>query len=331
MTKPIAAAATMALIERGRLALDDPIERFIPELADRRVLRRVDGPLADTEPARGSITVRHLLTCTMGFGFPMTRGPHPVMIEESRLQLGLGPPKPATPHAPDEWIRRFASLPLMAHPGDAWMYDTSFAVLGVLISRVADTTLGAVLHETILDPLGMTDTEFHVPKEKLARLVPCDQAGPEGAALTLFDGTSDSQWSQPPAFPNACGGLVSTAADYLRFAQMLLANGFHGTRRVLAENSVALMTSNYITADQRGPASSIFLDTRGWGLGVSVALPPDNEWSRAGRYGWDSGLGTSWFNDPAAGVAAILMSQRFPPAYELFTDFWKDVSEIWCA
>lgn len=330
MTKPIAAAATLALIERGRFGIDDPIERFIPELAARRVLRRVNAPLLETEPARRLITVRHLLTCTMGFGFPMTAGPHPVMQEEARLQLGLGPPKPATPHDPDEWIRRFASLPLMAHPGDAWMYDTSFAVLGVLISRVAGTTLGAALHEIILGPLGMHDTGFHVPKERLARFVPCYQAGPDGAGLTLFDDTSDSQWAQPPAFPNAAAGLVSTAEDYLKFAQMLLAKGLHGTRRILAEDSVDVMTVNHITAEQRGPASEMFLDKRGWGMGVSVALAPDAEWSRVGRYGWEGGFGTSWFNDPSAGVIAMLVSQRFPPAFELFADFWKGVSETWC-
>ena len=161
MTKPIVAAATMLLIEQGRFGIDDPVETFIPELANRRVLRSVNAPLDDTEPARRSITVRHLMTCTMGFGFPMMAGPHPVMQEATRLQLGLGPPKPAKPHDPDAWIRRFASLPLMAHPGDAWMYDTSFSVLGVLISRAAGKTLGAVLYENILGPLGMEDTGFY--------------------------------------------------------------------------------------------------------------------------------------------------------------------------
>ena len=330
MTKPIVAAATMALIERGRLGMDDPVERFIPELANRRVLRRVNAQLQDTEPARRSMTVRHLLTCTMGFGFPMTKGPHPVMLEASRLQVAPGPPKPATPHNPDEWIKRFASLPLMAHPGDTWMYDTSFSVLGVLISRAAATTLGAVLDENILGPLGMQDTGFYVPKEKLARLVPCYQQGPAGAALTLYDDTSDSQWLQPPAFPDAAGGLVSTADDYLKFAEMLLANGRHGNRRILTEDSIGVMTSSQVLAAQRGPASAAFLDARGWGMGVSVALAPDDEWSRSGRYGWDGGLGTSWFNHPNAGVSAILISQRFPPAFEVFADFWKGVSESWC-
>jgi CubicO group peptidase (beta-lactamase class C family) len=252
------------------------------------------------------------------------------MEEAVKLGLGLGPPKPAKAHDPDEWIRRFASLPLMAHPGDAWMYDTSFSVLGVLISRAAATTLGAVLDEYVLGPLGMEDTGFHVPEEKLERFVPCYQPGPAGATLALFDGTGDSQWARPPTFPDAAGGLVSTADDYLKFAQMLLARGRHGNRRILDEDSVGVMTSNQITGEQRGPASAPFLDTRGWGMGLSVAIAADDEWSRSGRYGWDGGLGTSWFNDPNAGVSAILMSQRFPPAFELFTDFWKGVSESWC-
>jgi CubicO group peptidase (beta-lactamase class C family) len=331
LTKPIAAAATLALAERGRLDIDDPIERFIPELAGRRVLRRVDAPLDDTEPARQAITVRHLLTCTMGFGFPMTKGPHPVVVEAATLQLGLGPPKPATPHAPDEWIRRFASLPLMAHPGEAWMYDTSFAVLGVLISRASGTTLRAALDEHVLGPLGMEDTDFHVPPNKIGRFVPCDRAGDNSEVSTLFDDPRESQWTQPPSFPDAAGGLVSTAEDYLKFAHMLLAKGVHQEQRILNPRSIELMTTNYVSGPQRGPASVVFLEARGWGFGVSVALPPDDDWSRAGRYGWDGGLGTSWFNDPQAGVAAILVTQRFPPAFDLFTDFWKGVTETWCA
>jgi CubicO group peptidase (beta-lactamase class C family) len=330
LTKPVAAAATMALVERGLLDLDDPVERFIPELAARRVLRRLGAPLDDTEPARRAITVRDLLTCTMGFGFPMTKGPHPVVDEAARLQLGLGPPKPATPHLPDEWIRRFVSLPLMAHPGDAWMYDASFAVLGVLISRAADTTLSAALRKHVLDPLRMEDTDFHVPPGKVARLVRCWLAGEDGQISTAFDDPTDSQWTQPPQFANAAGGLVSTADDYVKFAQMLLAGGVYRGKRILDRRSIELMTTNYISERQRGPGSAMFLEARGWGFGVSVALPPDDDWSRPGRYGWEGGLGTSWFNDPHAGVAAILMTQRFPPAFELFTDFWKGVNESWC-
>jgi CubicO group peptidase (beta-lactamase class C family) len=331
LTKPIVAAATMALAERGRLDLDDPIERFIPELAARRVLLRVDGPLDETEPARHAITIRHLLTCTMGFGFPMTKGPHPVLAEAARLQLGFGPPKPATPHEPNEWIRRFASLPLMAHPGETWLYDASFGVLGVLISRAFGNTLHAALVEYVLGPLDMEDTDFWVPSHKTGRFIPCYEANNNGEVSTVFDHASDGQWTQPPNFPNAAGGLVSTADDYLKFAQMLLANGVYRECRILDPRSIEMMTTNYVSEHQRGPGSAIFLEARGWGFGMSVARPPDDDWSRAGRYGWDGGLGTSWFNDPNAGVVALLVTQRFPPPFGLFTDFWKGVTATWCA
>ena len=326
-TKPVAAAATLALCDRGRIGIDDPIEKFLPELANHRVLRHVDAPLDDTEPARRPITVRHLLTCTMGFGFPMTPGPHPVMKEQAALGIGLGPPKPGKAHAPDEWIRRLASLPLMAHPGERWMYDTSFSVLGVLLARACGRSFEAVLRDTILGPLGMDDTSFWVTQPKLPRLTQCLQAREAGSSETVLDEGSDaSQWAQPPVFEDAAGGLVSTADDYLKFALMLLNQGRHETTRVLSASSVESMTSNYITADHRGPAS-VLLDSRGWGMGVSVALPPNDDWSRPGRYGWDGGLGTSWLNDPSANLSAILISQRFPPAFELFADFWKGVSE----
>jgi CubicO group peptidase (beta-lactamase class C family) len=273
LTKPLVAAATMALAERGQLGLDDPIERFIPELGARRVLPRLDGPLDETEPARRPITVRHLLTCTMGFGFPMSKGPHPIMREAAALQLGLGPPKPGTPHRPDQWVRQFASLPLMAQPGDVWMYDTSFAVLGVLLSRLAGVPLGVVLREQILDPLEMVDTDFFVPLNKLQRLVPCARADAdarEGPRL-LFDDPAASHWAQPPAFSDAAGGLVSTADDYLTFAHMLLAKGVHRGQRILAEESVALMVSNHVHAAQRGPASAPFLGSQGWAWRVRRA------------------------------------------------------------
>src|SRR6202030_832153 len=134
--------------------------------------------------------------------FPMTKGPHPVMREAAALQLGLGPPKPRTPHAPDEWIRRFASLPLMAHPGDAWLYDTSFAVLGVLLSRAGGVPLGVVLREQILDPLEIADTNFFVSPDQIHRLVPCAQADGDASepTSTLFDDPAASHWAEPPAF-----------------------------------------------------------------------------------------------------------------------------------
>jgi CubicO group peptidase (beta-lactamase class C family) len=158
MTKPITAVATMILVEECKLRLDEPVERLLPELAGRRVLKRLDGPLDDTVPANRPITVRDLLTFRMGFGIIM--GPpdvYPIQKAVSEQQIvGFGPPNPSTPHAPDEWIRRLATLPLMHRPGEKWMYNTGPYVLGVLIARASGQPLGTFFRERILEPLGMS-------------------------------------------------------------------------------------------------------------------------------------------------------------------------------
>src|SRR5215212_10189416 len=195
LTKPIAAAAAMVLVEDGRLLLEEPVDRLLPELSDRRVLKRLDGPLEDTVPAKRPITLRDLLTLRMGFGFVL--GPpdaYPILVAADEQRLGMGPPKPATPHEPDEWLRRFATLPLMHQPGEQWMYEMGFAVLGVLISRASEKPLETFLRERIFGPLGMEDTGFHVPAEKLDRLASLYAANPETGALELYDGVGDSQW-----------------------------------------------------------------------------------------------------------------------------------------
>ncbi|MGZ6036564.1 MAG: serine hydrolase domain-containing protein, partial [Myxococcaceae bacterium] len=172
MTKPITAAATMILVEECKVRLDEPVNRLLPELANRKVLKRLDGPLDDTVPAKRPITVRDLLTFRMGFGIAMgPPGAHPVQKAERELQLmTLGPPKPPTPHAPDEWLRRFATLPLMHQPGEKWMYNTGSHVLGVLIARASGQPLETFLRERIFEPLGMKDTGFSVPAAKLDQL-----------------------------------------------------------------------------------------------------------------------------------------------------------------
>lgn len=317
LTKPIVAAATMILVEEHRLELDDPVDRLLPELAGRRVLRRLDGPVDDTVPAHRPITVRDLLTLRMGFGFVMARETYPIVAAVDELELGMGPPKPATPHEPDEWIRRFATLPLMHQPGEQWMYEMGFAVLGVLVARAAGQPLETVLRERIFDPLGMEDTGFHVPDAKRERLATCYATGPAGGELAIFDAVEDSQWWRPPAFPDATGGLVSTVDDYLAFARMLLAHGRHGDERILSRSAVEAMTTDQLTREQKtaSDAVPIFLDDRGWGFGLSVIRP--------GRYGWEGGLGTSWSSDRGQDTIAILMSQRLasPESPRLDLDF----------
>src|SRR5919107_638134 len=330
LTKPVAAAAAMVLVEDGRLRLDEPVDRLLPELADRRVLRRLYGPLYDTVPAKRPITLRDLLTMRMGFGFIM--GPpeaYPILAAAEEQQLGRGPPKPATPHEPDEWIRRFATLPLMHQPGEQWMYEMGFAVLGVLISRASERPLEAFLRERIFGPLGMEDTGFYVPPEKLDRLATCYRTNPETGALEPYDGAEDSQWSRPPAFPDARGGLVSTADDYLAFGRMMLDGGEHGGERILSRLSVELMTTNHLTSEQRASSGSVpvFLGERGWGFGLSTIPSEDAAVATPGRYGWEGGLGTSWSSDPTEDMVGILLTQRLasPGSPRIDLDFWATV------
>jgi CubicO group peptidase (beta-lactamase class C family) len=208
MTKPIAAAAALILVEECKLRLDEPVDRLLPELADHRVLKRLDGPIDETVPARRPIIVRDLLTLRMGLGYILESSSYPIQKAANEQQLLLGPPQPQIPPAPDEWISRFATLPLMHQPGETWMYDLAFDVLGVLIARAAEQPLEQFLRERIFEPLGMHDTSFSVPPEKRDRLATSYQAHPETGALDLYDATDEtSQWSRSPAFPSATGGL----------------------------------------------------------------------------------------------------------------------------
>jgi CubicO group peptidase (beta-lactamase class C family) len=159
MTKPITASAAMILIEECKLRLDEPVDRLLPELADRRVLKRLDGPLDDTEPAKRPITLRDLLTFCMGFSIVMAPpGAYPIQTAVNDLLLGQGMPQPSLQPGPDEWIRRFGTLPLMHQPGEKWMYHTGSDVLGVLIARASGQPFDAFLQERVFKPLGMKDS-----------------------------------------------------------------------------------------------------------------------------------------------------------------------------
>lgn len=327
MTKPVTAVAAMILVEECKLRLDDPVDRFLPELADRRVLKRLDGPVDDTTPAVRPITLRDLLTFRSGYGFFWASPErYPILKAIADLQiLGFGPPDPSAPLEPDEWLRRLATLPLLHQPGAEWHYNTGSYILGVLIARVAGQSFANFLHDRIFAPLGMKDTGFYVPAEKLDRLAASYWVS-EQDVLQLYDGVADSRWRQPPVFADGGAGLVSTVDDYLAFAQMLLNRGKLGSIRILSRASVELMTMDHLTPAQK--AAAPFLadswDHRGWGFGVSVVTGRDGIGMNPGRYGWDGGFGTSWANDPSEELVAILMTQRavYPTASVLYQDFW---------
>jgi CubicO group peptidase (beta-lactamase class C family) len=312
MTKPIIAVATMILVEECKLRLDEPVDRWLPELVDRRVLKRLDGPLDDTVPAKRAITVRDLLTFRMGFGQMMASpDAYPILQTANELHIGMGPPSPSSMPAPDEWLRRLGSLPLMQQPGERWMYNTGSDVLGVLIARASGQPLETFLRERIFEPLSMRDTSFSVPEASLNRLATSYWPDFTSGALTVYDEPKGSQWSHSPAFPSGAGGLVSTIDDYQAFGQMMLNYGKHGRERILSRLSVELMTTDHLTPEQKAAPSLIsgFLDGNGWGFGVSVITRRHDIAAVPGRYGWDGGMGTSWYSDPREEMVIILMTQ----------------------
>jgi CubicO group peptidase (beta-lactamase class C family) len=326
MTKPVAAVAAMILVEECRLRLDDPVDRLLPELAGRRVLKSFDGPLDDTVSANRPITVRDLLTFRLGLGVLMRRPDStPIQRAEAELELRtFGPPVPPTPHAPDEWMRRLGTLPLMFQPGERWLYGTGSHVLGVLIARASGQPLETFLRERIFEPLGMKDTAFTVPAAKLDRLASCYRADRGTGALKLHDGDGDSQWSRPPVFPDAGAGLVSTVDDYLAFGEMMLNRGTHGGERLLSRLSVEAMTTDQMTPEQKAGPDYLAGDGAGWGFGVAIVSRRDGVSAVPGSYGWNGGFGTSWSSDPAEGMVTILMTQRLwnsPTPPEILRDF----------
>jgi CubicO group peptidase (beta-lactamase class C family) len=312
MTKPITAAATMILVEECKLRLDDPVDRWLPELARRKVLKRLDGPLDDTVPAKRPLTVRDLLTFRMGFGQMMALpDAYPILQAANEQQIGMGPPSPSAMPAPDEWMRRLGQLPLMHQPGERWMYNTGSDVLGVLIARASGQPLETFLRERIFEPLHMKDTSFSVPKASLERLATSYWTDPQSGKLTVYDEAKGGQWSRPPAFPSGAGGLVSTVDDYLAFGQMMLNQGKYDNERILSRLSVELMTTDQLTTEQKAVSDLVpgFFDSHGWGFGVSVVTRRDDVAAVPGRYGWDGGLGTSWYSDPREDMVIILMTQ----------------------
>ena len=311
MTKPIAAVAAMILVEEGVFKLDDPVNPWLPELANRRVLKRLGGGLDETVPAARAITVRDLLTLRMGFGyiFANTKG-WPIQEAINALGILQGPPHPQSLPDPDTWMRGLGALPLMQQPGEQFMYDLGLDVLGVLIARAAGQPLDAFMRDRVFAPLGMKDTGFHVPAEKLRRLPTSYGSNPETGALEVFDSVEHSDWAAPPAFPAAASGLVSTADDYYAFCTMMLNRGSLGKVRILSEVTVALMTSDQLTPGQRAANPFFFNAHTSWGLGMSVDISRGATFEHLGRFGWDGGLGTSARTDPKNGVIGILLTQR---------------------
>ena len=300
MTKAITSVAALRLVEAGRLELDQSLVDWLPELADRQVLRTPAAELDDTVPARRAITLRHLLTNTSGYGMLIQASPLQQAMAANGTEAGPEPPAMGA----NEWLRRLTELPLAFQPGEGWRYHHSFGVLGILISRVTGQPLGKHLAEDVLGPLGMADTALWVAEDKLDRLPAAYRHGHDGLVET--EPAGGGFYAGPPPFDVSHGELVSTASDYHRFAHMLAEGGRINGQPMISSDLLQQMASDQVpaackTADSFFPG---FWDGMGWGFGVAVKT----EGPQRGRIGWSGGQGTDFFVDPD-GTVGILLTQ----------------------
>lgn len=325
MTKPITAVGAMILVEECRVRLDDPVDEYLPELQDRKVLRTIESPLEDTVPATRPITLRDLLTFRAGYGEVAFLSPgcplHRAMME-ARLPLAEWRFMATS----DEFMKRLGNLPLAHQPGERWLYHMGCEIVGVLIARASGQTLGSFLRERIFEPIGMNDTGFFVPEDRLERVPTCYGSDPSSGQLAVLDEPL-SQFTRAPLFEAGAGGLFSTIDDMAAFGRMMLGKGACGHERILSRRSVELMAMDHLTPEQKAgsPFFPDFWSNHGWGLGLGVTTRRRDLSDGSGRFGWDGAFGTSWFVDSNEEMIGVLMTQRRPDALRipaLTLDFW---------
>jgi CubicO group peptidase (beta-lactamase class C family) len=286
VTKPMGGALTLSLVEDGVLALDDDVARWLPELAEPRVLTSAHGPLDRTIPAVRPITVRQLLTCTAGMGCVLD----PTPLQAAMFEQGVFPgPLPAAMSG-DEFVARVAALPLAFQPGEGWLYDTPVNLLGVLLERATGMPLPDLFAARVFGPLAMRSTAFFASSGLATAYMPRD------GRIEVLD-PPDGVYSSPPPIFELTGGLVSTAEDVLRFFCAMADGG----APVISSESLALMTTDALDDVQRAQARQ-FVDAGSWGLATGVY--------EDGRWGWDGGTGCTARVDPGRGTVAVLLTQR---------------------
>jgi len=310
MSKPVTSVAALMLLEEARFSLDDPIDRWFPELSKRMVMRDPLGALDNVEPAKRPITVLDLFTHRSGLASSLANIQGPIAEAMKGLTSGLGL---RTPLGIDAWLARLGELPLVYQPGARMNYGFSTDILGFLVARVSGMSFPDFLRTRIYEPLGMPDTAFWVPPEKLDRLSLNYAADWTTGQRVLDDHPRNSRWAVQPSVPSGAGGLVSTADDYMKFGRMLLNGGELDGVRLLSPKTIELMTTDFLTPEQRThPFFGVDMwSGQGFGLGVWVVddLAGMKAPSSIGQYGWGGAFGTHWFNDPEEDMVCLLMIQ----------------------
>ncbi|MGH0037536.1 MAG: serine hydrolase domain-containing protein [Myxococcota bacterium] len=313
MTKPVTSVALMTLYERGHFRLDDPVRRFIPEWRGLRVYQAGSKPpFATTRPER-EMTVRDLLTHTSGltYGF-MQRTNVDRAYRHARIGEREG-------RNLAETVGALAEIPLEFSPGSAWNYSVATDICGYLVQVISGRPFDRYLREEIFEPLGMVDTDFHVGDEKVERFA-SNYARAADKSLVLEDDAFDGLYRKPPSFVSGGGGLVSTAADYLRFTQMLLDGGELDGARILGPRTIGFMTRNHLpgNADLASTSIGLFGETpfrgTGFGLGFSVILDPvaAGVIGSVGEFAWGGAASTVFWVDPREELIVLFFTQLMP-------------------
>jgi CubicO group peptidase (beta-lactamase class C family) len=328
MTKPITSVAFMMLFEEGRVALDEPVHKYIPEWKNLGVFVAGSAPAFAARPPSRPMLIVDLLRHTSGltYGFQ----------QRSNVDAAYREKKITNTGTMETMIEDLSKIPLEFSPGEAWNYSVSADVIGYLIGKISGRPFEQFLKERIFDPLGMSDTGFYVPPDKAHRFAACYSADPPDrvsfvaaerkAALYLQDDPATSPYLKPPSFISGGGGLCSTAADYLTFCRALINGGEFGGVRLLGPKTLKLMTTNHLPDGRDLPSMSrsMFSEANyngiGFGLGFAVTMDSAKTLlpGSAGEYNWGGAASTSFWVDPAEELITIFMTQLMPSsAYPL--------------
>jgi CubicO group peptidase (beta-lactamase class C family) len=331
MTKPLTSVAFMMLVEEGRVALDEPVHKYIPEWKNLGVFVAGTAPSFLARPPTRPMLIVDLLRHTSGltYGFQQRSN-----VDAAYREKKIGEVEKVG--TLQSMIEDLAKIPLEFSPGEAWNYSVATDVVGYLVGLISGMPFEQFLKLRILDPLGMSDTDFHVPADKAHRFAACYSADPQGGmtfhtgqqrgGLTLQDDPATSSFLSPPSFISGGGGLCSTMADYLTFCRALLNRGELGGVRLIGPKTLTLMTSNHLPGglDLPGLSRSLFSEATyngiGFGLGFSVTMNPALTLipGSAGEYSWGGAATTSFWIDPAEELITIFMTQVLPSsAYPL--------------